>query len=210
MSTNHRIDAAVELAKSGRRLNSEQYWKLADALTDLSDTEIQEVAIQSGRTESTLHQYKRAAERWPKDTRVTGVSFSAHRVALSWHDPATLLKVLKHRHGSPTVQQVRQAMGLEGHPGMELIERGMAKLDRKVSATALEGVILKLKLIKSNLVLEQPDPANTDDEPTNDEHVTQVTNDQVTNDELDVDEPELEESIEVWTPPIRVNDIAGM
>lgn len=207
MQGSDEIATAVELAKSGGRLSNLKQWILADTLAALSDTQLQQVAVESGRNESTLSQYARAAERWPTRERVPGVSFSAHRVALSWHDPAGLLKELKAKHGSPTVQQVRQAMGLEGHPGMELIERGMGKLDRQVSVAALTKVIAKLT--KYAHWLDSGAPDELDEDEARDTDVIPESEPEFIQEEIDRQQ-EDDTPTEVWTPPVRVNDIAGM
>lgn len=117
------LEELAALARKGSRLGSEEQWQLADALATISNERIAEVAVLSDRNESTLLQYKRAAERWHPADRVDGVSFSAHRTVLSWHLPRELLIELKAKHGSPTVRQVREAMGLEGHPILEHIRK---------------------------------------------------------------------------------------
>lgn len=174
------ITQITELAKQGGRLASEKQWVLADALAQLTDTEITQVAVHSKRNESTLHQYARAAQRWPVSDRVEGVSFSAHRVALSWYNPRQLLVDLKHEVGSPTVKQVRQAMGLEGHPAIEALQKGISKLDRKVSRKALGDVVAELAKYINELndgtlndgTLEEDDDTNTVDDRGTQEEVT--------------------------------------
>lgn len=165
------ITQITELAKQGGRLASDKQWELADALAQLTDTEITQVAVHSKRNESTLHQYARAAQRWPDTDRVQGVSFSAHRVALSWHDPRGLLVDLKHEYGSPTVKQVRRAMGLEGHPAIEQLEKGISKLDRQVSRKALGDVVAELatylnELNDDSLVIETEEDEALEQEDT--------------------------------------------
>lgn len=109
----------LDLAKRGNRLDSTNQWILADELSKMTEADVDGLAIKAGRNASTLKQYARAAARWPFVERVEGVSFSAHRVALSHPDPRQLLEDLKAKHGSPTVKQVREALGLEGHPALE-------------------------------------------------------------------------------------------
>lgn len=203
MSLGLDITTITDLAKQSGRLDSDKQWVLADALASLTPTQITQVAVASGRNESTLLQYARAAERWAPTDRVEGVSFSAHRVALSWHDPRQLLIDLKAQHGSPTVEQVREAMGLAGHPGIELLNKGIKKLDRQVSATALRDVVNKLEIILSNLdslpeptVADVPTATESEEPPT----ATQVAETQP--------EPTIRQG--TWTPPIRTSDVAGI
>lgn len=190
------ITQIVDLAKQGNRLTSESQWVLADALAGLSPEDVSAVAIASGRNENTLLQYARAAERWtPESSRVEGVTFSAHRVALSWYDPRQLLIDLKQKHGSPTVSQVRQAMGLEGHPALELIERGLRKMDDKVSVDALTRIVTLLTKKRDELRVEVRTPVAT------------------RRPEPSVPEPKVEavaNSSKGWTPPISTSDISGL
>lgn len=207
------LDQIADLAKQGGRLANDKQWVLADALADLTETEIATIAIRSKRNESTLLQYARAAQRWSPLDRVDGVSFSAHRVALSWHDPRSLLVDLKHKFGSPTVRQVRQAMGLEGHPAIELIERGIRKLDRKVSAKALASAVNDLHEFLRTLDVsigdvevpeeDEPEFIDVEVEQTEEERYEEVREDtQVT-----VVDPADSGK---WQPPIRTTDIAGI
>lgn len=196
------FNEVVELAKQGGRLSSDSQWVLADALKDLDSTAITRVAIESGRNEDTLLQYARAAERWFPPARVEGVSFSAHRVALSWHDPTGLLKKLKEQYGSPTVRQVRVAMGLEGHEAIETLERGIKKLDNTVPTVAILGIIDKLKEWHDRHV---KDGAEVESEPIEqwvgpDQHV-------------EIEPPSVEEEDVprgTWKSPINTSDIIGM
>lgn len=201
----------ADLAKQGGRLASDKQWVLADALAELTESQIATVAIQASRNESTLLQYARAAERWPSTDRVDGVSFSAHRVALSWHDPRQLLIDLKHKHGSPTVQQVRQAMGLEGHPAIELIERGIKKLDRKVSAQVLGETLTKIADFLQELDPNEVEAFDSDLDRAAAKEVDEYL-DKEAEEASENHEPKM---IEVaghdrWTPPLRTSDIAGM
>lgn len=192
------LNYIADLAKQGGRLASHKQWVLADALAKLTPTQISTVAVQSGRNESTLLQYARAAERWsPATERVEGVTFSAHRVALSWHDPRGLLMELKNKYGSPTVRQVRQAMGLEGHPALELLEKGISKLDRKVSAEALKGI---LKQVTQYVIeLEGQDYGDLE-----------IEEDEVATDEEIVEVNEIPVTTGSWKPPVSTSDIAGI
>jgi hypothetical protein len=213
------ITQIAQLAKQGGRLASDKQWVLADALAELTPTQISQVSVESGRNESTLLQYARAAERWDKGDRVEGVSFSAHRVVLSWHEPRELLIELKHQYGSPTVSQVRKAMGLEGHPALELLERGIKKIDRQVSQDALARVILKLndelKELTGTQVTtetkEQADARSSTGMMAKDMQEIPVWKDEDDN-EIPVT-PETVESMErkgTWQPPVRTSDVAGI
>lgn len=210
------LDKIAELAKQGGRLSSDKQWVLADALATLTETEIATVAITSSRNESTLHQYARAAQRWDPIDRVEGVSFSAHRVVLSWHDPRGLLVELKTKHGSPTVRQVRQAMGLEGHPALELIERGIRKLDRKVSAQALGTVILTLgefheELSQGGVAFVEDEAVDEAIERYKDEDMYFVPEQHADNEpEADQHTLTADAPTGTWTPPIRTTDVSGI
>lgn len=201
------ITAIVDLAKQGSRLASDKQWILADALAGLDASDVQAVAVESGRNENTLLQYARAAERWsPSSSRVEGVTFSAHRVALSWHDPRSLLLDLKMKHGSPTVSQVRQAMGLEGHPAMELIERGIRKLDDNVRSKDVGNVITTLTLWHKYLTgIEADASPRVDDTP-----VVASPNGLEEEEAPIVEVEEETPTTKGWTPPISTADIAGM
>lgn len=206
------IATIAELAKKGGKLDNTRQWELADALSILQPDDITEVSIRSGRNVDTLMQYARAAQRWHPRDRVSGVSFSAHRVALSWHMPRDLLVDLKGKYGSPTVSQVRQAMGLEGHPAIELIERGYRKIDDDVSYNTLTGIILKLSLrqqiLKDKLAAEgrAGEIVSTVSNQEEDDSYDPV---------IDYDPPAVEKEVTPvtatkWTPPISTADVAGM
>jgi hypothetical protein len=211
------IAQIAQLAKQGGRLASDKQWVLADALAELTPTQISQVSVESGRNESTLLQYARAAERWDKGDRVEGVSFSAHRVVLSWHEPRELLIELKHQYGSPTVSQVRKAMGLEGHPALELLERGIKKIDRQVSQDALAKVILKLNAELKELSTGAVDTQVTTE--TKEQADARSTTRQDTEaDELGETMVAVAKQVEAeetsrkgtWQPPVRTSDVAGI
>lgn len=209
------ITQIAQLAKQGGRLASDKQWVLADALAQLSPTQINQVSIESGRNESTLLQYARAAERWPSQARVEGVSFSAHRVALSHSNPEGLLTNLKAQFGSPTVAQVRRAMGLEGHPAIEALEKGLKKLDRKVSERALRQVIDQLTAYVDELdaLAGMPDMEDEGDwDGFEEQYATneEPNYDQNTDEEALPQEEVADTSKGTWQPPIRTSDIAGI
>jgi hypothetical protein len=208
------LSTIAEMAKQGGKLPSEKLWVLADALAALSVTELHAVAIESGRKEDTLLQYARAAERWPEPDRVEGVSFSAHRTALSWIDPRALLLELKQKYGSPTVKQVRMAMGLEGHPAITHLQKGVDALDGEVPAHELPKIIKQIQEWANGYNVEEDErmeatlhkrfPRDADPEgPTRqyDEHGAPIPT------PTPKEEPKKEQG---WTPPIRTGDIAGL
>lgn len=230
------INAIVELAKKGSRLVSHEQWMLADELALLTPSEVTQVAAASGRNENTLLQYARAAQRWPAADRVEGVSFSAHRVALSWYDPRKLLVELKQKHGSPTVKQVRQALGLEGHPAIELLWKGIRKIDTNIAVGNLDNIIRELETQRTRLVDEFNKAENAkvtqavaeaaadlasepdyewefidenvdDDEPMSPEEYNEALKESGLSGKKE--EPE-EPTVKRWTPPVSASDVVGL
>lgn len=196
------IQTIAELAKQGGRLDNDRQWVLADALAALDESDITKVSAASRRNESTLLQYARAAQRWDPVDRVKGVSFSAHRVALSWHDPRELLVHLKHKYGSPTVKQVRQAMGLEGHPAIELGWKMLAKLDDSVSRDAVTQLMSEMGQWLINNPSKNYTPEVVEDEPETVEVPEQV--------EVEKEVAATGTGSGTWKPPIRTDDVAGI
>lgn len=209
MSISINYAEVVDLAKAGGRLSSNKQWALADALSHLLPETLEKVASDSGRNLSTLSQYARAAERWPDYNRVDGVSFSAHRAALSADDPRGLLVELKAKHGSPTVRQVREAMGLEGHPAMEHARKMLKALLVKYSGEADPAHVLSIAKTleawanhqqQTSTYVTHPEPEDID----------------VDTDMLSargkVDDPRTEPATKpgAWVPPIRTSDVAGL
>lgn len=197
------ITQVVELAKRGSRLDNGQYWRLADALVSLSDGAVGEVAIQSDRKESTLLQYRRAAERWPITDRVDGVSFSAHRVALSASNPRDLLLDLKARYGSPTVRQVREAMGLEAHPSIEHLRKAWLAITKDINTNIASNYIRKIDRLIAYYDSQQLSTGEAI------ELAKEVSNRELSHTPEEPKDTQPKEKIEKWTPPIRSTDLLG-
>lgn len=170
MTTTKNYGESVDALKSLK--SGSDRWRLADSLLkevgpgesrsrfQAMRREAEEDGIENPLSVSALRQYRDVAAHWPPDTRIDGVSFSAHRAAKDGSDdPQGLLRDLVATHGkSVTVATVKDAAAvLKGSTPTASQSGSSGASLSEASPTALLGHLISRYQSESESVLSVVD-----------------------------------------------------